>query len=75
VQRFREYGVRILAREKAAEQMPLYPKSLIPSTGPPGGRVKGATLIVNKAVPHKQTDELRDLLLKMGCPRFGYRRQ
>ena len=32
VQRFREYGVRILAPEEVADQMPLYPKSLIPST-------------------------------------------
>ena len=27
---------------------------------------KGVTLIFNKAIPHKQTDELRDLLRKMG---------
>lgn len=31
MQRFREYGVRILASEEVAEQMPLYPSPLIPS--------------------------------------------
>jgi hypothetical protein len=32
-QRFSEYGARFLAQAEVADQLPLYPKSLVPNAG------------------------------------------
>jgi hypothetical protein len=59
VQRFTEYRVRILNPEEVAEQMPLFPKPLIPSM--PGDLTTDQGVQPNQALPHScGTEEERN---------------
>jgi len=69
--------VRILAREKAAEQMPLYPKSLIPSTATDlqEGALKASLSLSTKPFLISRQTSFATSCSRWVCPRFGYRRQ